>query len=185
MAGYGPSRPAGRACNVGLWCKPTFECRYQHPVASKSNPKQSHKGRAYNEAFSKWLSTNTLVVHNNERLHLNHPNGVWRKWQESRKGGKATPATKRAKTKHEDEIARLKAYNDRLRSEGGNLFTGKSSVDDILKVLIDTVNSRKFAELIKRGFELAIEYDYLSKEAPEQAKEDARAKLKDKLSHRD
>jgi hypothetical protein len=25
--------------------------------------------------------------------------------------------------------------------------------------LIDTVSSRKFAELIKRGFELAIEYD--------------------------
>jgi hypothetical protein len=52
-------------------------------------------------------------------------------------------------------------------------------------VLIDTVSSRKFAELIKRGFELAIEYDYLSKEAAEQAREDARAKLKDKLTHRD
>jgi hypothetical protein len=86
---------------------------------------------------------------------------------------------RRAKGKHEDEIARLKADNERLRAEGGNLFTGKSSVDDILKVLIDTVSSRKFAEVIKRGFELAIEYDYLSKEADKQAKENARAKLKE------
>jgi hypothetical protein len=189
-----------------------------------ADPKQSHKGRAYNEAFSKWLGTNTLVLPDKngkdrtvsfatidtgtrsrladlldnraaveawrsslalgERLHLNHPNGVWRKWQAS-KTGKAAQAASRAKGKHENEIARLKADNERLRAEGGNLFTAKSSVDDILKLLIDTVSSRKFAELIKRGFELAIEYDYLSKEAAEQAKEDAKAKLKDKLLHRD
>jgi hypothetical protein len=31
-------------------------------LAGVNDPKQSHKGRAYNEAFSKWLSTNTAAV---------------------------------------------------------------------------------------------------------------------------
>jgi hypothetical protein len=38
---------------------------------------------------------------------------------------------------------------------------------------------------LQSNFELAIEYDYLSKEAAEQSKEDAKAKLKDKLTQRD
>jgi hypothetical protein len=32
----GPLGPTSGACNVGLRRKPTFECPYQHPLASKS-----------------------------------------------------------------------------------------------------------------------------------------------------
>jgi hypothetical protein len=50
-------------------------------------------------AVEAWRSSLSL----GERLHLNHPNGVWRRWQAS-KTSKPAPAASRAKGKHEDNL---------------------------------------------------------------------------------
>jgi hypothetical protein len=70
-------------------------------------------------------------------------------------GPRATAS--RAKGKHEDEIARLKADNERLRTEGGNLFTAKSSVDQHPQGSHRHGQFAQVCQLIKRGFELTIE----------------------------
>jgi hypothetical protein len=57
-------------------------------------------------AIEAWLATLTLT----ERLRLNHPNSVWRKWQAATKGPKRKPA----KPTLRDQIVVLKEENTDL-----------------------------------------------------------------------
>jgi len=136
------------------------------------------QGRAYNEMFSRWLDGNGFgdidkAARSNlaqcmerrgeieawraalplaERLRLNHPSSVLRKFLATRRTGRdskaSTPATLKA------EIVRLEEENRRLKENGGSQYSRSDSAKDIAKVLYDELPEPKLKAVIEAAFEL-------------------------------
>ena len=86
-----------------------------------------------------------------ERLRLNHPASVWRRWRA------ATAEPKEQKVSHQqkvkDELIRLQEDNDRLRREidrgGGDLWSADDRPRDIARVILGKLSKSK-AEKVAR-----------------------------------
>src|SRR5262249_7064386 len=73
-----------------------------------------------------------------DRLQLNHPNAVWRRWQNLTIAGKKTiPARPSPVAKFKNEIVRLEDENARLRRAGDDLFVPQDTAADIARLLAD------------------------------------------------
>lgn len=85
-----------------------------------------------------------------ERLKLNHPNSVWRKFVASTGTGKSNSRAKPAVSK-DAEIKRLEGEIERIKANGGDLFDlNKSSPADIARVLFEHLPEYKFDQLIRQ-----------------------------------
>jgi len=131
-------------------------------------------GRAYSEAMGDWLEANgfdeidkgvrsrlrqiwenlsaitawrqTLPL--SERLKLNHPNTVVRRWQAAMpksRGGE--PAEKPAGLRA--EVARLQGEVDRMKSNGGNLFSSQDRAGDIANVIFEMLPEHKLKAVLE------------------------------------
>jgi hypothetical protein len=88
-----------------------------------------------------WRSTLPL----SKRLHVNHPNTIWRNWQKATVAGKAT-ANSTAQlspiAKLKQEVMRLEDENLQLRRAGDDLFSSRDSAADIARLIADRLLQR-------------------------------------------
>jgi hypothetical protein len=93
-----------------------------------------------------------------ERLRLNHPASVWRRWKA------ATAEPKEQKVSHQqkqrDELIRLQEDNDRMRREiergGGDLWNSDDRPRDIARIVIQQCKSKTKAEKVAREILAAV-----------------------------
>jgi len=136
------------------------------------------KGRSYNAAFSAWqkrfgfegldrgdrsrlfdvmdhlkeIDGWLKKLPESERVRLNHPSSVWRKW----KAATAEPKEPRisAFQKLNDSVAALQEENDRMRREidrgGGDLWNSHDRPRDIARIVIQQCKSKTKAENVAR-----------------------------------
>jgi hypothetical protein len=139
------------------------------------------KGRSYNAAFSAWQKKfgfqgldkgdrarlfNVMdhlkeiddwlqKLPESERLRLNHPSSVWRRWKASmvtpdpNAPPKASPFQKLS-----ESIVTLQEENDRMRREiergGGDLWNSNDRPRDIARIVIQQCKSKTKAEKVAR-----------------------------------
>jgi len=88
-----------------------------------------------------------------ERLRLNHPASVWRRWKASVKAASGEQTEKKISSaqKLKDSIASLQEDNDRMRREiergGGDLFSKDDRPRDIAQVMIAKLGKSKAEKL--------------------------------------
>jgi hypothetical protein len=89
-----------------------------------------------------------------ERLRLNHPNTVWRKWKASKAAPKPdSEARSSPMQKLKDELVAVIEERDRMRHEiergGGDLWTPEDRPKDIAKIILGKLTKAK-AEKVAR-----------------------------------
>jgi hypothetical protein len=139
------------------------------------------KGRSYNAAFSAWqkkfgfkdldkgdrarlfdvmdhlkqIDDWRQKLPESERLRLNHPNSVWRRW----KAATVVPdPNKPLRVSHQqklnDELVKLQEDNDRMKRDiergGGDLWSAEDRPQDIAKVIVGKLTKNK-AEKVARA----------------------------------
>jgi len=86
-----------------------------------------------------------------ERLRLNHPASVWRRWRAATAEPKEQKVSRQQQAK--DELIRLQEDNDRLRREidrgGGDLWSADDRPRDIARVILGKLSKSK-AEKVAR-----------------------------------
>jgi hypothetical protein len=161
------------------------------------------RGRGYNEAYSSWLSeygfadidkgtrsrlaecmANRSAIEAwrqalslTERLRLNHPNGVIRKWRAATTVSAKTSPTTKPLDSLKLENLRLQEELHRIKQNGGDLFSTKDTAKDIARVLFDILSENKFGEVLRILAELKQQQDALVKEGVAEAKAKAKAKI--------
>jgi hypothetical protein len=155
------------------------------------------RGRAYNEAFSQWLTDNgfadidkgtrsrlaeimanrptieawraTLAA--NERQRINHPSSIWRKWQASRTTPASADKPRIATTDRlQLENIRLQEEIHRMRANGDEAISPKDSARSIARYWYEVLSESKFAEMLKIGKELLDQQNAAMRENREAAK---------------
>jgi hypothetical protein len=136
------------------------------------------KGRSYNAAFSAWQKKfgfegldkgdrarlfNVMdhlreidgwlqKLPESERLRLNHPSSIWRRWKAATSEPKEQKVSHQQKVK--DELIRLQEDNDRMRREiedgGGDLWNSDDRPRDIARIVIQQCKSKTKAEKVAR-----------------------------------
>src|SRR5262249_28204086 len=113
--------------------------------AARSNLAQCMERRGEIEAWR-------MALPLSERLRLNHPSSVLRKFLATRRTGRdskaSTPATLKA------EIVRLEEENRRLKEGGGSQYSRTDSAKDIARVLYDELREPKLKAVMEAVFEL-------------------------------
>jgi hypothetical protein len=123
-----PSGPRYQAV-FGEWLQTTGF--HQIDKAARSRLFDCLEHRAEIEAWRQKLPLN-------KRLQLNHPDSIWRNWQNSTVAGNATVTARPSPiAKYKDEIARLENENHILRRAGDDLFTATDTAIDIAQLLAD------------------------------------------------
>jgi hypothetical protein len=131
------------------------------------------KGRSYNAAFTAWQKkfgfqdldsgdrTRLFKVMDHlkeietflqklplpERLRLNHPSSVWRRWKASQKPKTDAEPRLTLRQKLETELANVIEERDRYKREvdrgGGDLWSAEDRPQDIAKVILTKLTKRK------------------------------------------
>jgi hypothetical protein len=155
------------------------------------------RGRAYNEAFSKWLTENGFAdidkgtrsrlaeimanrpaieawratLASNERQRTNHPNSIWRKWQVSHTmpKGEGEPGVSTT-DRLKLENVQLQEEVARIRANGGEAVSPKDSAPNIARYWYEVLPKSKFAEMLKIGKELLDQQNAAMRENREAAK---------------
>jgi hypothetical protein len=155
------------------------------------------RGRAYNEAFSKWLSENGFAdidkgtrsrlamisasrpaieawratLASNERQRINHPSSIWRNWQGSRTMPKSEGESRVSTTNRlQLENVRLQEEVARMHANGGEAISPKDTARAIAKFWYRELSESKFAEMLKIGKELLDQQNAAMRENREAAK---------------
>ena len=135
------------------------------------------KGRSYNAAINAWLKKFgfydldsgdrtrlfNVMDHLNEieawlgkllpkeRLRLNHPASVWRRWKAATAEPKQQKVSRQQQAK--DELIRLQEDNDRMRREiedgGGDLWSPQDTPKNIARIMVNKLSKSK-AEKVAR-----------------------------------
>jgi hypothetical protein len=88
-----------------------------------------------------------------ERLRLNHPTSVWRRWKAATKAATAAPDKVSSVQKLKNSIIALEEENTRMKREiargGGDLWTPEDRPQDIAKIML-TKLARSKAEKVAR-----------------------------------
>jgi hypothetical protein len=156
------------------------------------------RGRAYNEAFSRWLGENGFAdidkgtrsrldeimknrpaieawratLASNERQRINHPSSIWRKWQSARSvrtsESKSKPVSKIEESKI--EIVRLQEEIERMRANGGEAVSPKDSARNIARYWYEVLSESKFEEMLKIGKQLLDQQNAAMREGRDAAK---------------
>jgi hypothetical protein len=188
---YGDWMQVGEALDIGR-----TECM-------RSAHTNEPRGRRYNEAFSAWLTENGFAdidkgtrsrleecmknrarieawrsrLSLTERLRLNHPNGVIRKWRAEETVPEKSAAKSRGANALKLENVRLQDELHRIKQNAGDVFSAKDSARDIAKVLFDMLSESKFEQVLKIGNELRQQHAAAMREGIAEVKIDAKAKV--------
>jgi hypothetical protein len=137
-------------------------------------------GRVYNAAFHAWLEkfgfdldkgdrkrlfdvmdhlieieTWLATLKPDERLRLNHPSSVWRRWKKATAPATADPD----KAPKVSAVQKLKEENARMKREiahgGGDLWTLDDRPEDIARVMADKLKPDKIEQVANEMMELA------------------------------
>jgi hypothetical protein len=143
------------------------------------------KGRSYNAAFTAWqkrfgfqdldsgdrtrlfkvmdhlkeIETWLQKLPGSERLRLNHPSSVWRRWKASQKSKTDDQGKLSSMQKLKDELVAVIEERDRYKREyergGGDLWSAEDRPQDIARVVLSKLTKHK-AEKVARAILKAV-----------------------------
>ena len=89
-----------------------------------------------------------------ERLRLNHPSSIWRRWKAATAENKNSEQKVSPQQMLKDELVRLQEDNDRMKREiergGGDLWNCNDRPRDIARIVIQQCKSKTKAEKVAR-----------------------------------